>query len=89
MSSAKLETLKNLPFRLLLTAAATACATILMAAACGPSAETPAAPAAPGTSGGSGAAAQTTQFRQPVGNYHHVFRAGQAGRPQYVRQPVG
>ncbi len=60
MSSAKLETLKNLPFRLLLTAAATACATILMAAACGPSAETPTAPAAPGTNGGAGTAAQTT-----------------------------
>ncbi len=49
MSSAKLDTLKNLPFRLLLTAVAAACATILMAAACSPSAETPAAPSASGS----------------------------------------
>ena len=61
MSSTKLDTLKNVPFRLLLAAAVVACATILVAAACGPSAETPAAPAAPASGGSSGStAAQTT-----------------------------
>ena len=49
MSSAKLDTLQNLPFRLLLTTAVVACAAILMAAACSPSAETPAAPSASNT----------------------------------------
>ena len=60
MSSAKLDTLKNLPFRLLLTTAAVAGAALLMAAACGPSAETPAAPAAPASGGGSGSTAAST-----------------------------
>ena len=42
MSSAKLDTLNRLSLRLLILAAATACAVVLMSAACGPSAETPA-----------------------------------------------
>ena len=65
MSSTKLDTLKNVPFRLLLAAAVVACATILTAAACGPSAETPAASTASdsGSTSGTtqpGSAAQTT-----------------------------
>ena len=65
MSSAKLDTQKNVPFRLLLAAAVVACATILTAAACGPSAETPAASTASdsGSTSGTtqpGSAAQTT-----------------------------
>lgn len=47
MSSANLDTLKNLPVRLLITVAAAACAVVLMAAACSPAAPAPAAPANP------------------------------------------
>ena len=60
MSSAKLASLKNLPFQLLLTTVAAACAIILMAAACGPSAETPAAPPAVAAGESSGSAAAST-----------------------------
>ena len=69
-SSAKLDALKNLPFRLLLTAAVVACAAILMAAACGPSAETPAAPPASSAGTiqtGSDAAAKTADSTGQTG----------------------
>ena len=42
MSSPNLDALKSLPMRLLILVTATACAIVLMSAACGPSSETPA-----------------------------------------------
>ena len=62
MSSPNLDTPQSLPLRLLILAAATACAIALMSAACGPSAETPAATgvAANSTSSDSSATAGAT-----------------------------
>ena len=54
MSSPNLDTLKNLPMRLLILATVTACAIVLMSAACGPSSETPA------NTGGSAAGSTTS-----------------------------
>ncbi len=51
MSSGNMVTPKNLPFRLLLVAAAAVCATILMAAGCSPAEQAPAAPQSSDTSG--------------------------------------
>ena len=56
MSSATMATLKQIPFRLLLTVGALGCATVLMGAACSAADEAPAAPAG-STSGGSAASA--------------------------------
>ena len=69
MSSATMDTLKKQPFRILLAAAATLCATILMGAACSPAEQDTAAPASSGssasaaasTTSGSGATTGTTQ----------------------------
>ena len=44
MSSATMATLKQIPFRLLLTVGALGCAAVLMGAACGPSEQAPADP---------------------------------------------
>ena len=58
MSSATMDTLKQIPFRLLLTVAALGCAAVLMGAACSAADEAPSAPA--GSGAGSPAAATTS-----------------------------
>ena len=62
MSSATMATLKQIPFRLLLTVAALGCAALLMGAACSAADQAPAAPAGSGSS----AAASTTSGSPPA-----------------------
>ena len=56
MSSATMDTLKKIPFRLLLTVAALSCAAALMGAACAPSQQAPADPGSAAASTTSGSA---------------------------------
>ena len=59
MSSATMATLKQIPFRLLLTVGALGCAAVLMGAACGPSEQAPADPGSAAASTTSGSSATT------------------------------